>query len=77
MNWIKVEDELPKKNSWVLCYFTKCFDGKTMILSLEFYLYKWKENGQEKLLPMFKSMDRSYRLEDITHWMPLPNPPHD
>lgn len=77
MQWIKCCDKLPEEDSWVLCYLTKNCVEEPIILSLQFYFYKWKESGEIKLTPMFKSIGRSYLLNDITHWMPLPTPPKD
>jgi len=57
MDWIRVEDKLPRKTDKVLTY-TK--NRGILIASFE-------ANG--------KRYDDNYIVYDITHWMPLPDPP--
>ncbi len=75
--WIRVKDKLPEKNTWALCFCPKMWSRKDEILSLEFIIYEWTDMEGIKQLPMFKSFDRTYRIEEVTHWMPLPEKPKD
>lgn len=71
MNWIKVEDQLPELEKYVLCVMKSMFTGVPMMV-LKPYIYGINTN-YEKM--MFSSIDKSWRIEDITHWMPLPEKP--
>ena len=75
--WIKCSDRLPEKNRWVLCYLPNLFYEESKIFSLQFFIYTWSENEKLTDMPIFKNIDRSYRLDDVSHWMPLPAPPKD
>lgn len=59
MKWISVKDKLPNKKQEVIC-----FDGKEVFSGVEYsekYGFTW--------------IDLGYTPNDITHWMPLPDPP--
>jgi hypothetical protein len=72
--WIKTSERLPERNTWVLCYFPRTSDGDK-IYSLEFSFCKCIEEGKLREFPIFKTVDRTYRVDDVTHWMPLPKSP--
>ena len=59
-HWISVEEELPPKGQWVLC-FTK---SDSEINTLRYDIYNWK------------GICFSVSLDDITHWMPMPQAPY-
>jgi hypothetical protein len=60
MEWISVKDRLPEKeNEEVICY-----DGKIVFTGVEYS----KKND-------FEWIECGYKPKNITHWMPLPNPP--
>lgn len=63
MEWISVNDKLPNKTGWCVCLM-KDFD-----VPMTHY---WINEGKNF------NMDDSGRweeLDDVTHWMPLPQPP--
>jgi hypothetical protein len=63
MNWISVKERLPKDNIQVLMY-----DVVNDEVYIGRYLYS------QPSFPVFGSFGRG-RTFDITHWMPLPEPP--
>lgn len=73
--WVKCSNFLPEKDQEVLCFLTGHLGKKIYVL--QFYIYKYTESGTIKEMPMFKSIDRSFRLEDVTHWRELPKEPDD
>ena len=60
MEWIKVKDRLPEFNEEVLAYTP---DGAIWMAD-----YDPEDDG-------WKTTDNYQLLEDVTHWMPLPDPP--
>lgn len=59
--WISVKERLPDERSEVLC-----FNGYSITVA-------WYASSVERWYA-----DRGdYRLEDVTHWQPLPEPPED
>lgn len=62
--WISVKDELPEKNEQVMIYVKTYFGHEIDIARLE---------GKKK--DIFRTLDVSYELEEVTHWQPLPEPP--
>lgn len=60
-NWISVEDELPKEQDWYLCY-NDVEDGSEVL--------HWEGDGN-----VWMDNDWHYKSKEITHWMPLPQPP--
>ncbi len=63
--WISVKDKLPKRNEYVLIY-DGC--GLQYVGAL---LYDHDEFEYSSCCSC------SVRLDDITHWMPLPEPPEN
>ena len=62
MKWIELKHEQPKKNHLVLCWSES--DG-VVADSYDMFI-----NGEH----WFKGTREEYRT-DVTHWMPLPEPP--
>ena len=60
-NWISVEEELPKVQDWYLCY-NDVEDGSEVL--------HWEGDGN-----VWMDNDWHYKSKEITHWMPLPQPP--
>ena len=59
--WISVEERLPEKDKDVLCYSNK--NGGHLFFGYRGYISgEWMEGG-------------SLHIGDVTHWMPLPEPP--
>ena len=69
MEWISVKDRLPKTNSkfgesdYILCYT----ESKEQVVC-------WYTKNREWIVANFKADSTPLNI-DITHWMPLPNPP--
>lgn len=60
--WIPVSERLPEENDYYLCCVKSfCFPGRTYINIL-----KCDNNG---------FMEGHIYTDDVTHWMPLPEPP--
>jgi len=59
MNWIKVEDQMPKKECLAIGYQNEIIIG-----------YIGKDAGGQ----FFCENDHEM-LDKVTHWMPLPEPP--
>ncbi len=74
-DWISIDDRLPEENTWVLCFLPNLHFHGDLILSLKMYNHRWFQEGKIKKIFMFSNIDRSWRIQDITHWMPLPSPP--
>jgi hypothetical protein len=66
MEWISVKDKLPACSKRVLC-FTKY--GWTVVDS-----YSHSVGPHDNPTHWFDGSDEEYNV-DVTHWMPLPNPP--
>jgi len=64
MAWIKVSEKLPDKNITVLVYTDK-------FKSLSIALAQLNDSGN------FILNDSGLILREITHWMPLPEPPKE
>lgn len=72
MRWIKVEDKFPKEYEEVIVCAK--FGNEFKVYCCETYISSWYEN--KKVDP--KLLDSNcYPMADITHWMPLPEPPKD
>jgi hypothetical protein len=68
MKWIKITDRLPESEGEILIYVNGyCTLGKYNIS---------KKIFQEFAPNMFETMEW-LKLENVTHWMPLPNPPEN
>lgn len=66
MKWIKIESELPKLNQIVIV-FNKQYIQLGFITDI--YLDRFHQGETDWVNEEY--MD----LRDVTHWMPLPNPP--
>jgi hypothetical protein len=61
-NWIKVEDRLPEPTE------------ANRVLIYNYYAYTaWFSEG--KFYHVLGDMTNNKPMKDVTHWMPLPNPP--
>jgi len=67
MQWISFEDRMPPPSTHVLAT-----NGEFIIVAENVFVYvKWRLQSI-----ICTCCDREYD-EDLTHWMPLPNPPKD
>lgn len=65
MKWISVNDRLPEKQGHFLVIAPKSFPKNCIMVVAEFY----DDNNT------FYSESSDYPMPDVTHWMPLPEPP--
>ena len=66
VGWISVKDRLPDKNGQYLCWFGKNIIAKGAAIAT--YLEMWKSFG---------SLESLETYPNVTHWMPLPEPPKE
>lgn len=64
--WISVKDGLPDKNGQYLCWFGK--NTVTKGAAIATYFEMWKAFG---------SLESLVTYPNVTHWMPLPEPPKE
>lgn len=74
MNWISVEDRLPREGEWVLMFLaTLGSKGSHKATGVEVYragMYFKDDHGYDWL-----SAANICGCPTVTHWMPLPEPP--
>ena len=75
MNWIKCSERLPEINKWVLVYASGEPDEKTITTSC-FLTIDIRDRPIWNLLSSGCGCCDS-DLTNVTHWMPLPEPPKD
>lgn len=61
--WIPVSERLPDKNGWYMVYTKNKGDIARRTNKAQFYYQSWHGNGG--------------RWDNVTHWMPLPEPPQE
>ena len=77
-NWIKIEQKLPGKNDIVLAICLKDINEYSYPFRAEEAMYiAFYSNGKwwDEKWPEVEKEDNI--IEDVTHWMPLPEPPPD
>lgn len=62
MEWISIDDQIPNDGQWVLAFRPKAHEKP--------YLDK-----NIKICKYFGSNVFEYCIHEVTHWMPLPEPP--
>lgn len=79
MNWISVKDRLPDDGRYLVLLRSDFHKGKINYLveiatfyGGKFYLYVSYRDGANGDL-----MTVPYKIDGVTHWMPLPEPPED
>ena len=68
MKWISVKDRLPLNEEWVLC----C-DNAHQNTNYKFFVARLSSDRKYWEGP--SDFDIYKPLENVTHWMPLPEPP--
>ena len=71
MEWISIKDRLPDRGIYVMWALCRPFGG---YYSVEGYYDPWHNGMQLWRMSRCPSLPRS--LTTVTHWMPLPAPPH-
>lgn len=79
MKWISVEERLPKDREPVLWLhdlklrdkYHNIFDGPKYMVG--YYI----EEINSVCLDDFDEYDNWFKIDELTHWMPLPKPPKD
>jgi len=70
MDWIDINERTPEDGQVVLTYFGELTDP------IEISIYKNLEGTDDEIFG--KNLFRNHRgwlTDDVTHWMPLPDPP--
>lgn len=63
MKWIPVTERLPEQNGWYLVYTKNKGDIARRTNKAHYDNHRWHGNGG--------------RWDNVTHWMPLPEPPKE
>lgn len=72
MDWIKIEDQVPEDGQVVITYFD-LLNNK-----IEIAIYKNLVGTEDKMFGHNLFYNKSgWLTDDVTHWMPLPDPPKD
>jgi len=72
MDWIKIEDQVPEDGQVVLTYF------KDLNNKIEIATYKNLVGTEDEIFGHNMFYNRNgWLTDDVTDWMPLPNPPKD
>lgn len=67
MNWISVKDRLPDNEKTVLIYDVRC-----RIIEIA---YRVSTGNKELGIVWFYPENKGCTEDEVTHWMPLPEPP--
>jgi hypothetical protein len=68
MNWIKCSERMPADKQLVLVWAADIFGGGHVVTTAQWF---------ERTAYPWGSSDEFIDFSTITHWMPLPEPPHD
>lgn len=78
IEWISVKDRLPDKDMWCICHISPWKDDNIRVLRYGKNLHLFDENdfneGEEGFY-MYSFEFGYYLYNNVTHWMPLPEPP--
>ena len=70
MDWIKIEDQVPEDGQLVLTYF------EVLNNKIEISTYKNLVGTDREIFGHNLFYNKSgFLTDDVTHWMPLPDPP--
>lgn len=72
-NWISVKDRLPPENETVLVFLNN--QEIELMAYCKYFGYLKKEN--EPIEYCWGGYNGAYDIDQVTHWMPLPEPPKD
>ena len=61
--WIPVTERLPENDQWVLCFMKDKAFGTFRVFQWNYIDWQWNDGNEW------------YDEKDVTHWMPLPEPP--
>lgn len=61
--WIPVAERLPENEQWVLCFMQNKDFGTFRVFQWSYIDWQWNDGNEW------------YDEHDVTHWMPLPEPP--
>lgn len=72
MDWIKIEDQVPEDGQVVITYFEELNN------KIEISTYKNLVGTEDEMFGHNMFYNKSgWLTDDVTHWMPLPDPPKD
>lgn len=63
--WIPVTERLPENDQWVLCFMKDKAFGAFRVFQWNYIDWQWNDGNEW------------YDENDVTHWMPLPEPPKE
>lgn len=67
MSWINIEDRLPEEGQRVIIYFK--------MTGIDIMKYHDLEGTEDRIMGKNLFTGRGFLTDDVTHWMPLPEPP--
>ena len=79
IEWISVEDRFPEPYDWVLV----CNSPKGTNEPRSINIWRWSGEEWDSInqghadSPTFSDIIHTLFYDEITHWMPLPNPPKE
>lgn len=72
MNWISVKDRLPEKDDvYIICLNSAYYDRDKGVIHYKMVYYAFWDYGHWDLEECYANE------EDVTHWMPFPEPPEE
>lgn len=76
MEWISIEDRLPEIGEPVICYYpnAETYKVRELVRLIHNFNYYW-----DTLRGLGTVLSHNPKSKDltVTHWMPLPAPPHE
>ena len=61
--WVSVKDRLPENDQWALCFMEDKSFGTFRVFQWNYIDWQWNDGNEW------------FDEKDVTHWMPLPEPP--
>ena len=74
MNWIACKDRMPKEYEAVIVVIANNSNRMASCIAFSWWA-KVEHAGKNQVRWFFDTTDESCSAEEITHWMPLPEPP--
>ena len=75
--WVRAQDRLPEKDTWVMCWFPKHPFREQRLLYMKFFIHAWTEKGIVKEMLRFGCDEGTWEVREISHWYPIPKVPDE